>query len=162
VGALLALSLLLPRTTWAQTRAERPVGFWASLAVGPSVPNDLGVAAGAAVRYRWLVARLHLSGSATYLNDSVDDWGILVGPAIRLGPSRSQLALTAGIGRSTRTEGCILCGSVTHPAQTAFILNAELRLALTSFFGFTSSIFADFNRDQSFGGLGVGVFFGRL
>lgn len=159
--ALLAFGWLCPGIAEAQERQRHPVGFWGSLALGPAAPYGLGGAVGAALRYHNVVLRVRTAASAEFLGDGVDDWGVLAGGAIDLSPARSMVTLTAGIGRATSSRGCILCGSSSE-SRMAMLVDAEARLAVTGFFGISANAFLDINGEESFGGLGVGIFLGRL
>lgn len=158
---LLASGLLYPGALAAQQHQPHRVGFWGSLALGPSAPYGFGGAAGAAVRYGNIVVRVRTAASAELFGDGVDDWGVLAGGAIDLSPARSMVTLTAGIGQATSSRGCLLCVS-TSDSRMAMLVDAEARLAVTSFFGISANAFLDINGEESFGGLGVGIFLGRL
>lgn len=160
--ALLAVVLLYPGAAVAQERQPHPVGFWGSLALGPAGPYGFGGTAGAAVRYRRVVVRFRTATSRKLFGDGVGDWGVLAGGAIAHNPARSMVTLAAGLGRATSSRGCLLCGRTSLPARTALLLDAEARLAVMSFFGITFNAFADINGQESFGGVGVGIYLGRL
>ncbi len=161
LGVLLAGGMPSLAVAQAPQHPESDVGFWGTLALGPSAPHGFGGAIGASVRFRRIAVRIRAATSAELFGDGVSDWGLLAGGAIDLQPGRSAVTIMAGIGRSTSTRGCLLCGSSSESAM-AMLLELEARLRVVSFFGISANAFADFNSLESFGGLGVGIYLGRL
>ena len=149
-----------PRSAAAQA-SQHDWGFWASAAIGPTTPYEFGVAATAAVRYTRVLLRVRYASAGELLGDFDEDVGVLVGIVLTPESSRSQLAVGAGVGRVRGFRGTLF-GGREIPATTGFLLDLEARLALTGFLGLTGYGYADFNSRQSFGGIALGLYLGRL
>jgi len=149
-----------PRLAAAQA-SQHDWGFWASAAIGPATPYEFGVTATAAVRYTRFLVRVRYASAFNFLGNFDDDVGVLVGIVLTPEPSRGQLAVGAGVGRVRGFRGSVL-GGREIPATTGFLLDLEARLALTGFLGLTGYGFADFNSRESFGGIALGLYLGRL
>lgn len=159
---LVAAALVAAAPAVGQMRHRHPVGFWASAAVGPTLPYEFGIIATAVVRYHRLVIRGRYASSAEFLGDWDEDVGVLLGMALSPEARRVQVTMGAGVGRVSGGRGCLLCGTQPISPSAALLLDTEVRVALTSFLGLTSYVFGNLNSHESFGGLAFGLFVGRL
>lgn len=146
-----------------QTPATDRAGLWVTAAIGPTAPYDLGIVASAALRYNRMVVRARYASTGEFSGDWFEDLGLLVGVVVTPTSARaSQLAIGAGVGRA-RCRHCGFLVGQPDPAPTmGFLVDAEGRLALTTSFGATASVFGDFNSTLSFGGVAFGLFVGKL
>jgi len=158
-GLLVAASCLVPAL---QVRAQDVPrwGVWAQAGVGPAAPYEIGAVGSIAIRrFRWVV-RARYATSAEYLGDYREDVGVLVGRVVGPTDGRGRWTFSAGVGRSSGSRGCILCGSTPNPDRTAVLLDVEGRYALTGFLGLTATGFASLANGASFGGLAFGLYLG--
>lgn len=137
-------------------------GYWVSAGIGPSAPHDFGSAATASVRHRRVLLRVRYASSGEFLGSFTEDVGVLAGFVLTSPTARGQAAVGAGIGRVSGATGCLLCGSTEAPSRAGFLLDLEGRYPLTSFLGLSGYGFVDFNARESFGGIALGVYVGRI
>ena len=162
LATIVAEGLCAPGQLVGQTPDRARTSLWAGAAVGPTTPYDIGVVATGALRYNRMVVRVRYASAGEYAGDWFEDVGLLVGVVVTPLPARSQLAVSAGVGR-TRCRHCgSLIGQPEPAPATGFLLDAEGRLALTRGFGLTAQVFGDLNSSLSFGGVAVGLFLGGL
>ena len=86
LGVLLAGGMPSLAVAQAPQHPESDVGFWGTLALGPSAPHGFGGAIGASVRFRRIAVRIRAATSAELFGDGVSDWGLLAGGAIEMKP----------------------------------------------------------------------------
>lgn len=137
-------------------------GYWVSGGIGPSSPHDFGVAASVSVRHRRVLLRVRYASSGEFLGSFTEDVGVLAGFVLTPPTARGQVAVGAGVGRVSGATACLLCGSTEAPSRAGFLLDLEGRYPLTSFLGLSGYGFADFNARESFGGIALGVYVGRI
>jgi hypothetical protein len=158
---LLAAHVCTPALGLAQrTRAPQELGIWATGAVGLS-SHGFGLASTAAVRFRRAFVRVRYAHAEELLGDWAYDVGLLAGVAVARSP-RVQVAAGAGIGRVGGQRGCLLCRSAEIPKVVGVLADLEARWAVTRFFGVSAYSYLDVNKEESFGGVTVGLYLGRL
>ncbi len=161
-GTIILARIPCPSTAAAQAPQLGRTAVWVAAAIGPTTPHALGIAAAVSARHRRLMVRGRYASSGEVAGDWLEDVGILVGGVVTPYSHRGLLSIGAGIGHARYRHYGTLAATPDPAPSTGFLLEAEGRLALSTHFGVTALVFGDINSTQSFAGLGVGLWFGKL